>query len=572
MNRILRRVSALRRIRRIGRDEDGVALAAVLGFMAVGLVLTTVVAGTVVTGISQTSAARAGVQSQGSADAGIAAARAAIASGDCAGEASPVFTSADPAYTATVYRPDGAGGWSPGCPTALNSTDQVRIVSVGSAAAKGVQGVSHGDAATVEAILSPGGQYIPGSPAVPPTPATVPLVASGPAVYAYSSSGFGGSGSLSSVDGSTPGVLIKNGSVSCSGASNGVDNWSIANGGITLDGSCHADGDIFASGRATINGAGAIGGNVVSNGVTMSGSAHVGGSIWSTSDVQLPGSASVSGTVTATSLTMSGSASIAGGAWIYNDTFMDSSTRIGGQLTTKTKSGSGKQYGSLVLTPAGPGPSPYTTPSAPDVPGWVELPSNASWPGFTTKTISGDCGYDAFTALITSFNGAPAVTDARGGSGAVHISDYQSIALTNDTVIIAKQFDLGGSASFTGSGRLWLVNPDDTPDEQPTCAPGNSFSLGGAFSFASTLSVMIYSPCKVTLGSATNLKGQIYTGSAAIDGAAHLAFAPIGVPGWNLSTGGSNVIPGTPGHDAIPAQTIPITRSVVTYRNLAGAP
>lgn len=555
-----------RAMRALRRDEEGVALAAVLGFMAVGLILTSVVASTVVTGISQTSAARAGVQSQGSADAGIAAARAAVMNGSCSGDANAVFTGTDPVYTATVYRPAGTG-WVPGCPTSVTSADQVRIVSVGSASAKGVQGVSSGDSSRVEAILSGvTTTVIPGAPA---QPATYPIVASGPAIYAYSSTGFGGSGSLSPVDGSTPGVLIKNGNVSCSGASSGVDDWSIAGGDLTVSGSCTAAGDIFASGRATLSGAGSIGGNVVANGVTMSGSASVAGSVWSSSDVQLSGATKIAGTVTANSLNMSGG-TISQSAWIYNTSFLDWGSTITGMLTTKAMSASshGTVSGSTVVVPSGPGQSPYAAPSAPSVPGWIDLPANAPWPGFTVKTLPAPCDATAFASLISSFNRQPAVIDARGCSGGLNFTGAQQLALTADTVIIANQFNLGGSASFTGNGRLWLVVPDDKADGLPTCATGDSFSLGGAFSLAAPLSVMIYSPCAVSVGSAISMRGQIYSGAASIAGAARLAYIQIGVPGWNLSTGGSTATPAVP---ATPDRTVTTPRALLTYRDLAGS-
>jgi len=565
------------------RDEDdrGVAMAAVIGLMAVGMVLTSVIATSVVSGLAQTSSTRADVQSQASAEAGVAAAREAIANGVCLGTLTHVFTSSSPQYTATVYRPRVAGSspstasdWVAGCPLVVNSADKLRIVSIGAAAAKGVTGVSAGDVSTIEVVMSGIVTTVtPGTPAIPgtsPTPATVPLTPSGPAVYAYSSAGFGGSGTLASVAGSDPDVMIKTGNVSCSGASYGVDDFIVGGGDLTLDGSCNASGDVFATGRATLNGATALGGSVIAKGVSFSGSASVAGSVWSTSDVSMPGTASVGGNVTASSLSMNGSAQIKKSAWVYGDTSLDWSTRVGSTLTTKTIAAANSgSYGKLTLVPSGPGVSPWATPTAPTIPNWVDFSSTATWPGFTTQTISGACSYTTLVATVALFLGNPGVIDARGCTNGFVIGGADALTLPGDIAIIAKKFDLGGSGSFRGSKKLWLVIPDDTADGKPTCPSGGSFTLDGAFVAQPT--TMIYSPCKVNLGSATNLKGQIYAGTATIDGASRLAYVQVGIPGYDLNTGSSNTTTptaGTPGTPGTPDVVTYTPRSIETYRTL----
>ena len=76
--------------RNAGRDESGVALAAVIAFMAAGVLLSAVVASTVVTGQQVSQSTRAGVQSQAAAEAGIAVARASLMRGQCANPATYV--------------------------------------------------------------------------------------------------------------------------------------------------------------------------------------------------------------------------------------------------------------------------------------------------------------------------------------------------------------------------------------------------------------------------------------------------------------------------------------------------
>jgi len=577
MSRMLRR-----RIAITGAD-DGVALAAVIGLMAVGMVLTGVIATSVITGLAQTSSTRADVQSQSSAEAGVAAARAAIANGVCVGAAGSAFSGTSPTYTATVYRPRAEGAnpasasdWVPGCPLRPTSADKVRIVSVGSAAARGVGGVTAGDVSTIEVVLSGVVTTItPGTPAVPGTPATtgVSLSPTGAAIYAHSSAGFGGSGALSSVAGSVPNVVIKNGDVTCIGDSSGVTDWIVGSGNITLGDSCKADGNIYASGRATFTGIATIAGNVVSKGVTFGGSSSVTGSVWSTSDVQMPGLSTVQGTMTASALTMIHNARIMKNAWVYGATSLGSETRVQGNLTTKTLTGAGNpaSYGSLTRVSGGPAASPYATPTVPTAPNWVDFPSSAPWPGFTTKTISGDCGFATLVATAAQLGANPSVIDARGCTNGFVLGGDNALTLPGDTVIIAKRIDLGYGASISGgsSKRLWLVIPDDKADAQPTCPTGGSFYLGGFFSVTHT--TMIYSPCRVNLGSSTELRGQIYAGTATINGASRLAYIQLGLPGYDLGTGAANTsvpTPGTTGTPAAPPVTTYTPRAIEIYRTI----
>jgi len=578
LNRMRRRGSA-----QIAGEDSGIALAAVIGLTAVGMVLASVIAMSVVSGLAQTSSTRADVQSQASAEAGVAAAREAIANSVCVGDASNVFTSTSPQYSATVYRPRVSGSnptaasdWVAGCPLVASSSDKLRIVSVGSATAKGVGGVTAGDVSTIEVVMTGVVTTVtPGTPAVPGTPATtgVPLSPTGAAIYAYSSAGFGGSGTLAPVAGSVPNVVIKTGDVTCVGDSSGVMDWIIGSGNMTLGDSCKAGGNIYASGRATFTGIAEVAGDVVAKGVTFSGSSAVLGSVWSTSDVQMPGLSNVQGNVTASALTMIHNARIMKNAWVYGATSLGSETRVTMKLTTKSLTGAGNSasYGSLTKIPSGPGASPYATPTVPTAPGWVDFPSTAPWPEFTTKTISGDCSYATLVATAAQLGSGASVIDARGCTNGFVLGGDNALTLPGDTVILAKKIDLGYGASISGGStkRLWLVIPDDKADKQPTCPTGGSFYLGGFFSVSHT--TMIYSPCKVNLGSSTEIRGQIYAGTATINGASRLAYVQLGLPGYDLGTGMTNTSapsPGTPGTPGTDPVTTYSPRTIETYRTI----
>ena len=190
------------------RDEErGAAMASVMALLAVSLLLSTLVASSVVTATGVTSSARANVQSQAAAEAGVAAARAGLVAGTCSASGNQYASAsgATPSYLATIWVPLGSG-WTRGCPASL--TTQVRILSTGYASAEGVAGNSAHDSSHLEVVLSN-------------ATTSAQINATGPAVYAFSATGFSGGGSLVGVDGSNPAILIKTGDVDCTGGADG---------------------------------------------------------------------------------------------------------------------------------------------------------------------------------------------------------------------------------------------------------------------------------------------------------------------------------------------------------------
>jgi cytoskeletal protein CcmA (bactofilin family) len=520
--------------RRLG-DDRGAALAAVIGMMMISLLTATIVVSAVTTTTAFTTTSRAGVQSQAAAEAGIAATRAGLIAGTCTSRGGVYENVAGetPEYFATVWIPSGSS-WIRACP--VGTAYEVRILSTGYAAAEGVV-ASGRDETSLEAILS-----------TVVTPAEI--VASGPAVYAYRSDGFGGSGTLVSVNNSSPSVLVKQGDVSCSGASSGPADWVIDNGSLTISGSCNILGNAWASNSAILSGGVTVSGNVVANAISASGSSIIGGSAWSTTSITLSGGGTYIGAnATAASLTMNSSTLVKGSAWVYGNTYMDWGSEIKGKLTTKTRSGPQGKVGSQQLySPSTPPASPYLTPARPFVPDWVDFAYDTNdWPGFTFVTLSGTCNDSAIAAAFSTIGTNQGLIDARacaaqGGrpAGTFSMGGSNKYDLKNDVAIVANNFDLQGSAGFTASAarRLWLIIPDEIKNKLPDCpASGNQFGIGGSFSFSNPISTMIYTPCPADIASGIVIRGQLFAGYAEIGGSAQLGYIPIGLPGYNLSTG-----------------------------------
>jgi cytoskeletal protein CcmA (bactofilin family) len=527
----------LTRLRRRAEDDRGAAMAAVIGMLAMSLIVSTVVVGTVVTTTGYTTSTRASVQAQAAAEAGIAAARAGLIAGTCSARAGKYQNAAgvSPTYTATIWVASGTT-WVRSCPSGTGT--KVRILSSGYAQAEGV-GAEGGDVKHIEAILSA-------------VTTTTGVTASGPAIYAYRSDSFTGSGTLASVNGSRPSVYIKKGNVECSGSSSGPADWVVDDGNLTASGSCNIGGNAWASKLLALSGNVEITGYGVGQAISIAGSSRIGGSAWSTTSITIEGSAKIVGNATGASLTLNGSAGIDGDAWIYGNAYLDSSTKIKGKLTAKTRNGSGGSVGSQQLyNPSTPPTSPYVTPTKPVVPNWVDYAYKAAdWPGYTVVALSGSCSTTSYTNALTTIGTNPGVIDARACSasgkaiqGTFELGGNTKIAINNNLVILANGFEMKGSAGFTStaSAKLWLITPDVTANSSPDCPVINGktgvFDISGSFGFQSTISTMIYTPCAAAIGSSTTIRGQIWGGFVSVGGSALIGYVPIGLPGVNLSTG-----------------------------------
>jgi cytoskeletal protein CcmA (bactofilin family) len=505
---------------RFSRDDSGSALVAVIGVFAVMAVVGVILAAGTINAVKFTSGTRAAVQAQASAEAGIDVGAAGLMRGQC-----PISAPATANFTLAVsfsVQPTGEA-WSVGCPP--SAAQRVKLVSTGSASARGVAGSVSGDTRRVEAIY-----------AVPVSSSGI--AKTGPAIYAYSSSGFTGSGRLLPVDGSAPSVQVKTGPVVCNGASIIPYNLVVAGGSVTISASCSVTGDVWATGAATLSGDVAVGGNVTANGVSLTGSSRILGSAWSSGPTTLDSATRITGNLSGTSLKMTG-AWIRGNAWLSGSVVTTPESKIDGLLTARSLTGGGTTGGGRNIIAAGPGPGPAPAPM-PVVPGWVDFDYvKTDWVGFNERLVSGYCDFTVLQDAATALASAPGIIDARGCTNAITVSDYQKLALGNDLVIIAKSFKLAGSSGFTASvpRKLWLITEDTVKDGLPTCASGAEFTVGGAFTLSPEITTMVYSPCAVKITSGVSWRGQIYGGGATVDGNAEMRYISVGLPRVDLTTG-----------------------------------
>ena len=498
-------------LRRVRDDDAGAALAAVIGLVVVGMLLSTTIMSTVVSGLGHTTATRAAVQSEASAKSGLAVAVAALqSSAPCTAS---YLSAAAPAYTASLsYTTDsavtGATAWIAGCPVA--TAQFVKITSVGTAVAKGVAGNTSGNLRKVEAIYG----Y------VPPTAA---IRASGSAIYTYSSPIVNQASILT--DGAKPAsIAIRTGSVDCTTMSIVQGDILAHNGDVSVQSPCSVRGSVRASGGVNIYGK--VGADVSSA---------------STSQSLIDPAARIGGAVAlAGTLNSWGSRCPAPNAGWDNP---------GNACSAKQETGASSVR--IGLTGA-------QAPTAPNVPDWIDYAyKTADWQtaGYTVVVWPGDadhCTIDNRTkslSFVTALNTYtnPVVINATACSRLTLSSSANlTLSLRTDIAFISKAFNI---ESFTASSanstkrELRFVVPDGVADGIPSPAGGGTVDINSGVTIGANVSALIYSPGTIKNWT-VNWRGEMFGGNVQFNSNSGLIYTQIGLPGIDLD--GGSVSGGTP--------------------------
>ncbi|MFC0680719.1 hypothetical protein ACFFGH_23045 [Lysobacter korlensis] len=262
--------------RRLQTDEHGAALAAVIGLMAVLLLLGATMASATIGALKHTSSDRASVQARAAAEAGIDAASAGLrTTNDCADPSIPGIDPASPAgsyrsiagqtpkFAAVIESFDSGSGWRAGCPG--NNTTSVRVTSTGTASSPGVAGATAGDEVTMEALFD-----------YEPVIVQVPQV--GSAVYAHTVDGVLKKFQLSTESNSVAtSVAIKHGDVECTNGAEIGGDLLLEDGSANLD-MCDVLGSVHVSGNAIVHKS-VIGAHVRARGTASVTQSTVGGTV-----------------------------------------------------------------------------------------------------------------------------------------------------------------------------------------------------------------------------------------------------------------------------------------------------
>ena len=546
--------------------------------MAVTAIIGITVAGMSVNALSITTSARAGVQSQAAAEAGIDAAVARLRG---AATCSPTMSSAsEPAYSVTLaYSTANSVAastvWPVGCPTA--SAKFVKITSVGFSQADGIGEVTQGDSRSVEAVYN----YTTTSTSIPET---------GGAVYTYSAAANSGLNNLTlnANQDIAASVKIKSGSITCQSGTTINGDVVLANGSFSSSGGCKITGNLSVSGSATIN----SGANVIKN-VTAS------GKVGTNYDGNAP-VVSVYGTGPSGGKAVEGN--VAAGGKIYIDgavtgcvsstksplgatpavSTITPSTKIGGNLSaagelTTWATRCNASQGSTNWEAAGnacaikasgivTGTVAYnvantTAPTPPGVPEWVDFKYTKSewealgfdivkWSTASYCSINNYNSPDAFVAALNTYT-KPTVIDATDCnpllfSLSANSNNGLDLKLKTDIAFISKSFGIEKikiNSNNTTQRKVWFIVPDTTADSQPTCSGGaGNITIGNNVSIGNTVAAIAYTPCLIQDDS-TVWRGQLYAKAVTFGANITLNYLPVGLPNTNLD--GNAALPPT---------------------------
>lgn len=520
----------------LGHSEHGAALIGVVALAAVTAIIAVTVGTVTFNSLAVTNDSVASVEARAAAEAGVSFAEFALRGEEGCGDG--VFeSSVSPAYSVvTAY--NAGSGWVDGCPPA--EATQVRFTSTGFAD-RGVfgSGVGGGEA-VVEAVY----QYIPEYVSIPSVD---------PAIYAYTIEGEIKNFILDSAENVAADIQIKEGNLLCQNAAKIAGDVILANGFANLT-DCNVSGTVYASQHVHISGNGtrvqgdviAAGGNpttgtrnsdtaIVRAGATVNGSVFAGGN----TRILASSAARVDGNVTAARDT-STVVEVANQSRVQGNVLSSGTISAGNNSIVGTRS-------TAVTSLAAP--------PAPNVPNWVDIPyttfAGSTWQseGYTEVMWSGPCIVDSshvFWQSLSLRTSRTLVNALSCGSAGIELRNNIGIPLSvqADIAFIANKFTLDKFRAqpfpTNAQRKIYMIVPDNTINQQPTCAAGQgNILLTSESDFAAGISGFLYTPCKIQ-SDRDGFRGQFYGGQVEFNQQAKLTFIPSSPPGIDLSGGETN--------------------------------
>lgn len=536
-------------IRRFARGERGSAMAAVLGLLGVTTVVGLTITAVTVNAIGYTSSTRADIQSRAAAEAGIDVTEAGLrTAGDCATH-NGVYTSATAPVYATQVSYKTVGNWITGCPVPTSTS--VRVVSVGTAAASGVNGASAGNTTSLEAIYA----FIPATGSITATGGAITT----PTGYLTNSSKVTQNGS-STTPGSADVHITTSGVYKCDSGTIITGNLFVENGSAQLD-ACIVLGNVRVAGFVSLNNKTSVGGNVIAAGLngaigpyanatgyvydsTIGGSLTVGGKI-SLQAAKITGNvvgATVSTVVNAIApdVRIAGNLSLSGTFTTWGEPAL--CNLLGGVTKLLCALTNGIVGGAAAILAPG-----LTAPSAPASTPWAAYTYRASdWTsvGFTEVLWTGSCTVDNTPVNQAALNAilaytTPVVVNALNCSKLLFSSSSTlQLKLKSDLAFVSNNFGLEAmniDSNVAAGVRLWFVVPGTAPLGVSLCL-NLKLDINSTVTVTAKVAALVYTPGCVK-NSTTSWHGQFYAGGVEFNSNSSLDYVAVGLPGVNLDGG-----------------------------------
>jgi hypothetical protein len=302
---------------------------------------------------------------------------------------------------------------------------------------------------------------------------------------------------------------------------NGNDGNVYTNGSVVCGNNFNDQGSVIAQGSFTGNNNCTVNGNVTAVGnINLSNNATVGGNATSTGS---------SGCASAGSIVMANNATVDQSAYAYCTISLSNNATV---VQTKV------QHDTTLTNP-----TVETFPSIPAPTGVNDSGSQAAWQaaGYTVTTNNTCSGGSSIYNALGTYSSPTAVMT----TCALSWSNNSSITLkTNVAVFSTGGFSMKNNTSWQSNNSttrlLYLIVPSSVSGVATTCVSGSpGITLQNNTSFASTINVLHYTPCTLTISNNSTGYGQIYAGVVSVQNNFTEHFVPL--PTVPDSSGGGAV-------------------------------
>ena len=305
------------------------------------------------------------------------------------------------------------------------------------------------------------------------------------------------------------GNLYTNGSVVCGN-------------GFLVQGSVSAAGSFTGTNNCTVDGTVTTVGNI-----SMANHTTIGGNAIST------GSSGCTSPSTQGNITMGDNSSVAQSAYAYCSITLGGSASVGQNVVPNDSALSSQ--------------SVQTSESFPSVP----MPSTASvaadWTaaGYTNQITDNNCAASGVYKDISNMSTATAPTVIMT-SCALSWTGNSSVSINQNLAIFSTGgFSLANNTTFQSASstlhQLFLLVPSIVGSTTTTCTSGQpGITFSNNTSFATTLDVLDYTPCTLTISNNSTGYGQVYAGTLNATNLFSAHFVPMSLPGGAATGGGQS--------------------------------
>ncbi|MHB8681981.1 MAG: hypothetical protein ACYDA2_07800 [Acidimicrobiales bacterium] len=302
---------------------------------------------------------------------------------------------------------------------------------------------------------------------------------------------------------------------------NGNDGNLYTNSNVVCGNNFVVQGSVIAQGSFTGNNNCTVDGNVIAVGnVSLSNNTTIGGNLESTGS---------SGCAGAGTVTMQNNATVDQNAYAYcTITLQNNATVVQNKVQHDT-----------TLT----NPTVETFPAVPSPTGTNDGGAKTAWQGagYTVVTNNTCSGAGSIYNAIPAYTSPTAVVT----TCALSWNNNSSITLqTNVAVFSSGGFTMSNNTSWQSNNSttrlLYLIVPSSVSGVTTTCSNGNpGISLNNNTSFASTINVLYYTPCTMSVANNAAGYGQIYAGTVSVQNNFTEHFVPL--PSVPDASGGGQV-------------------------------